>query len=154
MSNAAVLFYQDVKKLCDAAGDYTQFRALYYDLINGTQHASPESVKVLSKYFDGSFYKLEDHYKEVTANAIKKVLAVRGALASLGLYDKADEGNFINHLRRCQDDCDFRTMVRGWCNQAIHKAEKGKEVSIISYGEFLARYDALLLKRRKKNSDD
>lgn len=153
MSNAVVLFYRDVLKLCDAAGEYTQYRALYYDLINGTGRASPESQKVLVKYFDGDFYRLEDRYKEVTSNANNKVLAVRGTLFALGLYDKADEDIFINHLRRCKDDCDFRTMVRAWCNQAIRKAEKGKEIKIMSYGDFLARYDELLIKRQKKNSD-
>lgn len=153
MSNAVVLFYTDVKKLCDASGDYVQYRALYYDLINGTRHASPKSVKVLTKYFEGDFYKLEDRYKEVTRNANNKVLAVRGTLSALGLYNEAEEDNFINHLRRCKEDCDFRTMVRGWCDQAIRKAEKGKDVKIISYGDFLDRYDELLLKRRKKNGD-
>ena len=142
-----VLYYDRLLRLCNAAGDYVNKKALYDDIMYG-EPTSPESIKTLAKYYDGDKNNLAICYKRVKAEANNAWVAVRELLQANECYVSYDAGVFFNLLVKTDDDCDFRAKVRDWARAELRKEQKGKGSTFYNFRDLLDRYQKLVLKRQ------
>lgn len=146
-----VLYYSYILDLCEVAGDYTQKRALLYDIQHGDP-TSPKSIIILAKYWDGDVNKLAAKYKELRNAASGAWVSVKELLEAEGRYVKEDAEVFGQQLCKVEEVCDFRKMVRTWARAELKREAAGKGSTFYDMRGFLDRYEALILKRRQKSS--
>jgi len=144
-----VLYYDYMITLCEAAGDYVRIHALYMDL----KHAdpiSPDTIKTIAKYYDGDTEILARSHKKVTSKASSAWQSVKEILKNEGRCDDATAKTFGQQLAKTNEDCDFRKKVRDWSRAELRKIQNGKTPVFYDFGDLLARYEKLLLRRQQK----
>ena len=164
-----VLYYDDIIKLCDAAGDYVRTKSLLDDLANSA-YTSPQSVMILAQYYEGDIEILKDRHKDNVLKANNAWVAIRVILTAESRWNKGDADVFFAKLTTAKEYCDFRPMVREWARAELRKEEKlvksknvpetdGKKkatpkgATFQDIGELLDRYQKLILKRQEKKKN-
>ena len=146
-----VLYYTLMEKLTLEVGDYVGKKSLLLDLEQQGLYTSPDSVKVLSKYYDGDINVLRTSYKSVAGKCNKFYNSIRDILVAEGRFDKADSDKFVALLKKTGDVCDFREKVRDWARAEIRKEQKKPGSSTFyDLGDLIGRYDDLLRRRRNR----
>lgn len=149
MPNNNVLYYTRLVDLCNIAGEWVSKKRLLDDIREGDP-TSPESIKVLAKYYDGDVNVLAEANKKVATKANNLWFSLAELLKAEGRWDDSDSKVFLSQLKKPVDFCDFRAKVRDWSRAELKREQNGKESTFYDYREMLDRYQKLVLKREQK----
>ena len=148
-----VLYYDTLLKMVDDAAKYTGVYYLYLDLA-GDMPPSPGSIRALAKYYDGDMKKVFDRYKTLRTACGRDYYQLCETMELLGILDATENGDlFKRYLIKPRGDCDFRVKVRDWARIELRRASQNKQLRLYNFGDFIRRYEALLLKRRSKKQN-
>ena len=155
MKSVAVLYYEAILKLCDACGLYLEHSHLYSDL--RSFEPLPDSHRVLVYKHDGSMAILRHKMGIAWTNRAEISESIIDFSVTLGLYKSGDEMredekviSFCDMLLYRTEICDFRKKVRDYAKQQLRHISNGKEVKLMSLGDFVDRYAKLVEARHKR----
>lgn len=150
----AILYYDQIKKVCNKTGYYLMDYWLLDDLKFGDP-PSPDSVRVLYLHHEGKRSLLEKKVSDLKKNQREASVALVGTMTAYGIYNEAEATVWCKLLEmrnNPKDDTDFRAKVVDWCNAELKKIEKSDELEFepLTFNDFIARWNKLLEQRKAR----